>query len=161
ALHDGLFAPGQIQVRQIDAAGNPGVPAQMLAPVMVDTQQPDAPTVSTHTLSNNLAPTLSGMAEAHSVVTVSVGGAAYTLQAKEIGVWVVDLASTNRDEGTGHLFLNTNGAIGITVTATDAADNAATAASHTLTIDTTPPAAPTGVNLPAGGPKNQSENSFD
>ena len=88
---------------------------------------------------NNIAPVISGTAEAGATVTLTIGGATYTTTVTS-GTWSVDLATAT--PGTGTLFLNTNGTNTVSVTATDAAGNSSTAGSQTLTIDTTAPTAP-------------------
>ena len=87
---------------------------------------------------NNIAPVISGTAEAGTTVTVTVGGATYTTTATG-GTWSLDLGTATPSSGT--LLLNTNGTNAVSVTATDAAGNTSAAGSQTLTIDTTAPTA--------------------
>lgn len=153
-LNDGDYGAGDIQVRQIDAAGNPGTPAGTAAAVTIDTLAPEAPALTSADLTNAALPLIAGTAEADSTVVVSVGGAAYTVTANADGQWSIDLAATDPDAGTGPLVLNLNDENAISVTATDAAGNMSTVGEQTLIIDTTAPQTPTGVALPVGGVSN-------
>ncbi|UKJ76048.1 Ig-like domain-containing protein [Azospirillum brasilense] len=122
-----------------DAAGN--VSSAGTQSLTVDTTLPNAPAVTSAALSNNTTPTLAGTAEAGSTVTVTVGGATYTTTATNGGAWSLNLATETPVTGT--LGLNANGANPVSATATDAAGNVSTPGTQSLTIDTTPPNAPT------------------
>ncbi|MGY0794064.1 SwmB domain-containing protein, partial [Azospirillum argentinense] len=119
-----------------DASGNVSAPGTQT--LTIDTTLPDAPTVTT-ALTNSTTPTLAGTAEANATVTVTVGGATYTTTASGTGAWSLDLATATPTAGS--LSLNANGANPVAATATDAAGNVSSPATHTLTVDTTPPTA--------------------
>ncbi|GAA5234286.1 DUF4214 domain-containing protein [Verticiella sediminum] len=153
-LQDGDYAAGDIRVRQVDAAGNPGVPIATTAAVTVDTVEPDAPSVDSTALTNQTTPVISGTAEAGSTITLLVGGATYTTVATD-GGWSVDLATAVPSQGT--LALNVNGGNTVSVTSTDPAGNVSDANTQMLVIDTAAPDAPAGVVLPVGGPTNVNE----
>ncbi|WP_353858901.1 Ig-like domain-containing protein [Azospirillum formosense] len=127
-----------ISATATDAAGN--VSPAGTQSLVVDTTLPDAPTVTSAALSNSATPTLTGIAEAGSTVTVTVGGATYTTTATG-GTWSVDLATATPTAGV--LTLNPNGANPVSATATDASGNVSAPGTQTLTIDTTKPDAPT------------------
>ncbi|WP_454017463.1 Ig-like domain-containing protein [Azospirillum sp. Marseille-Q6669] len=120
-----------------DAAGNVSTPGTQS--LTIDTTLPNAPTVTT-ALSNSTTPTLAGTAEAGATVTVTVGGATYTTTATG-GNWSINLATDTPTAGA--LSLNANGANPVSATATDAAGNVSGPGTQSLTIDTTPPNAPT------------------
>ncbi|WP_175429714.1 Ig-like domain-containing protein [Azospirillum argentinense] len=119
-----------------DASGNVSAPGTQT--LTIDTTLPDAPTVTT-ALTNSTTPTLTGTAEANATVTVTVGGATYTTTASGTGAWSLDLATATPTAGS--LSLDPNGANPVAATATDAAGNVSSPATHTLTVDTTPPTA--------------------
>ncbi|CAO3454929.1 hypothetical protein [Azospirillum argentinense] len=119
-----------------DASGNVSAPGTQT--LTIDTTLPDAPTVTT-ALTNSTTPTLTGTAEANATVTVTVGGATYTTTASGSGAWSLDLATATPTAGS--LSLDPNGANPVAATATDAAGNVSSPATHTLTVDTTPPTA--------------------
>ncbi|WP_186464817.1 Ig-like domain-containing protein, partial [Azospirillum brasilense] len=121
-----------------DAAGNTSSAGTQS--LTIDTTLPDAPTVTSATLTNSATPTLTGTAEADSTVTVTIGGATYTTTATN-GTWSVNLATATPTSGS--LSLNPNGANAVSATATDAAGNTSSAGTQSLTIDTTAPTAPT------------------
>ncbi|WP_175429585.1 SwmB domain-containing protein [Azospirillum argentinense] len=119
-----------------DAAGNTSAPGTQT--LTIDTTLPDAPTVTT-ALTNSTTPTLTGTAEANATVTVTVGGATYTTTASGTGAWSLDLATATPTAGS--LSLDPNGANPVAATATDAAGNVSSPATHTLTVDITAPTA--------------------
>ncbi|CCD02600.1 protein of unknown function, partial (plasmid) [Azospirillum baldaniorum] len=122
-----------------DAAGNVSVPGTQS--LVIDTTAPNAPAVTSAALTNNATPIIGGTAEAGSTVTVTVGGATYTTTATNGGAWSLNLATAT--PVTGSLSLDANGANPVSATATDAAGNTSAPGTQTLTIDTTPPSAPT------------------
>jgi large repetitive protein len=126
-----------------DAAGNVGAPSAALA-FTVDTQAPIAPTALADAAivngfvnaSNDTASqALTGTAEAGSTVTVYDGTTALgTATADGSGAWSFTLGTLG------------DGDHSLTATATDAAGNVgATSAALALTVDTQPPAAPSGL----------------
>ncbi|QCO07159.1 Ig-like domain-containing protein [Azospirillum argentinense] len=119
-----------------DASGNVSAPGTQT--LTIDTTAPNAPTVTT-ALTNTTTPTLTGTAEANATVTVTVGGATYTTTASGTGAWSLDLATATPTAGS--LSLDPNGANPVAATATDAAGNVSSPATHTLTVDITAPTA--------------------
>ncbi|WP_255420282.1 Ig-like domain-containing protein [Pantoea sp. 3_1284] len=160
ALSEGAHT---INVTVTDAAGN--VSAATSATVNIDTVAPDAVTITASNnngsvpvaiaaggLTSDNTPRLSGTAEAGSLVIVSENGAPVgSVIAAADGNWGF---TTNTLPDGQHTF---------SVVARDAAGNASTPATFTLTVDATPPAIATnvvvqndvtGVNIPAGGATN-------
>ncbi|TRO42173.1 DUF4347 domain-containing protein [Pseudomonas sp. ALS1131] len=127
-----------VSVTATDTAGN--VSSATTQPLVIDTTAPSVPTLTSPALTNAPAPMLSGTAEADSTVTVTIGGATYTIVASG-GAWSLDLATAT--PAAGSLALDTNGANPVSVTATDAAGNVSSATTQTLVIDTTAPSVPT------------------
>ena len=127
-----------VSVTATDAAGN--VSSAGSQTLVIDTTAPTTPAVTSPALTNALAPVLSGTAEAGSTVTVTIGGATYTIVASG-GAWSLDLATAT--PAAGSLALDTNGANPVLVTSTDAAGNVSSATTQTLVIDTTAPSVPT------------------
>ncbi|MHA7066630.1 Ig-like domain-containing protein, partial [Azospirillum argentinense] len=111
-----------------DAAGN--VSTAGTQTLTIDTTAPNAPAVTSATLTNSATPTLTGTAEAGSTVTVTVGGATYTTTATN-GSWSINLATATPTAGS--LSLNANGTNAVSATATDAAGNTSSAGTQTLT----------------------------
>jgi VCBS repeat-containing protein len=126
-----------------DAASNTGTASTSYS-VTIDTAAPSAPSITsvtddvapvTGTVANNgstndTTPTLSGTAEANSVVTIKDGATTLgTVTANGSGAWSFTTAALSQ---ATHSF---------TATATDAASNTGTAStSYSVTVDTTPPA---------------------
>jgi len=107
---------------------------------ILDTIAPNAPTLGT-VLSNSATPTLRGTAEAGATVTVTVGGATYSVVADVNGNWSVNTATAAPASGT---FTPLTGATNpVSVTATDTAGNVSTAGSGNLVVDTVAPNVPT------------------
>ncbi|MBP2316856.1 DUF4347 domain-containing protein [Azospirillum soli] len=95
----------------------------------------DAPAVAitSATLTNASTPVITGTAEAGASIVLTVAGATYTTTAPG-GIWSVDTATAH----SGTLALDANGANSVSVTASDAAGNTASA-NQTLVVDTTAP----------------------
>jgi len=94
-------------------------------------------TVSSGGSSDDTKPTLTGTADANAVVTIKDGTTTLgTATANASGAWTFT-PSTALSEG-GHSF---------TATVTDTATNAAVSTAYTLTVDATPPAAPSTPDL--------------
>ena len=107
---------------------------------ILDTIAPNAPTLGT-VLSNSATPTLRGTAEAGATVTVTVGGATYSVVADVNGNWSVNTATAAPASGTfTPLTGATNPAI---VMAIDSAGNVSTAGVGNFVVDTVAPNAPT------------------
>ncbi|MCK7146789.1 Ig-like domain-containing protein [Enterobacter bugandensis] len=139
----------QVTATATDAAGNTSQGTTITAP---DLTAPDAPTISSVTddidpqtgsvtnggSTNDPRPQLSGTAEAGSTVTIYDGGVAIgTALVASNGTWTFT-PSTDLTESTHQ----------ITVRATDAAGNLGPASPvFTLTVDLTPPTAPTAIVL--------------
>jgi hypothetical protein len=147
---DVSLAPGshRISAREIDAAGNTGAASDPLL-LQIDNA---APSVSMDMIGTDDAINLevadeiklglfniTGEADADATVQLQLGAAGTRTVTRTDRFWEYSLRQKDLDD-MGH------GAHTLTVTATDAADNASNA-SRTLTIDTTPPAAPTGLAL--------------
>ncbi|KAA0676077.1 beta strand repeat-containing protein, partial [Azospirillum brasilense] len=120
-----------------DAAGNTSSAGTQS--LTIDTTLPDAPVVTSAALTNSTTPVIGGTAEAGSTVTVTVGGATYTMSATG-GTWSIDLATATPTAGS--LSLNANGANPVSATATDASGNVSAPGTQSLVIDTTAPDAP-------------------
>ncbi|HHU0624336.1 TPA: BapA/Bap/LapF family large adhesin [Enterobacter bugandensis] len=139
----------QVTATATDAAGNTSQGTTITAP---DLTAPDAPTIGSVTddidpqtgsvtnggSTNDPRPQLSGTAEAGSTVTIYDGGVAIgTALVASNGTWTF-IPSTDLTESTHQ----------ITVRATDAAGNLGPASPvFTLTVDLTPPTAPTAIVL--------------
>ncbi len=129
-----------------DAAGNVGSASAARA-VTVDTAVSSSSSLITaHAATNSVTPTLLGNASAGQSVTVSVGGATYTVTADSQGVWSVNLATATPTSGT--LTLDTTGTANtVSVTA------GGVTATQSLVVDTVAPVAPaiTGITDNVGG----------
>jgi len=142
ALADG---PHTVAVSATDASGNVGGKSPALA-INVDTQQPATPTVpvlaggNSGNISNN-TPTISGMAEANSTVTIYVGGVAVgTTKAAADGSWTYIFNPALSDA-----------AYTVAITSKDVSGNESEkSAALNITVDTQKPATPA-VPVLAGG----------
>jgi large repetitive protein len=123
----------------------PGATVDDACVVTPDTTPPDAPTVTgpaADSATNDNTPTLLGVAEPESTVTVKddQGNVLCTAQADPItGEWSCEPATPLAD-----------GPQTLQVTATDPAGNESDPTAHPFTVDTTPPAAPV-ITGPAAG----------
>ncbi|AUH53743.1 hypothetical protein CXB49_22090 [Chromobacterium sp. ATCC 53434] len=158
----GSLADGSHSIRATatDAAGNVGSQSTVYN-ITVDTAAPSAPagvtlsaasdTGTSHSdgVTDNNQPTVQGTAEANSTVTVYIDGAAVgTATADGSGAWSYNLASPLAD-----------GSHSIRATATDAAGNASgQSTAYGIVIDTTAPAAPTGLALSAASDTGSSHS---
>ncbi|MBY6264848.1 phosphoesterase, partial [Azospirillum sp. 412522] len=145
-----------LTARAVDVAGNSSTASAGLT-VTIDTTAPGIPTglalaagsdsgsSASDRITNVTAPTVTGTAEANSVVTLYDGTAvAGTGTANGSGVWSITSATLSSGDHT------------LTATAVDAAGNSSTASSGlTVTIDNTT-AAPTGLVLAAGSDSGSS-----
>ncbi|MFO1426697.1 MAG: Ig-like domain-containing protein [Steroidobacteraceae bacterium] len=145
-----------ISVTATDPAGN--VSAATTLTVTIDTTAPSAPTAQLATASdsgtlgdnrtNDTTPTISGTGTAGDTITVNFPtGAPVTTTVAANGSWSVAPASALA-----------SGANAISATATDAAGNVSPATTLTVTIDTTPPVAPT-LTIPEGPVITSAENA--
>jgi hypothetical protein len=122
----------------MDAANNTSPPATQS--LTIDTSAPAAPAISSPAATNDTTPTFAGMAEPGS--TVTVGDGATTL--------CTDTASASGAWSCGAAAPLVPGNHNISVTATDAANNTSSAATQTLTVDASAPAAPVVTGPTAG-----------
>ena len=128
-----------IGASQTDSFGNTGNAAAVTADK--DSTPPGTPTVDAQ-VTNDTTPVITGTADAGATVSVSVGGAVYSVTANGSGQWTLDTETAVPDSGSFNP--NTNGANTVTATVTDAAGNSSTdVTNNELVIDTTPPAVPT------------------
>jgi len=128
-----------IDASQTDSFGNTGNAATVTADK--DSTPPGTPTVDAQ-VTNDTTPVITGTADAGASVSVSVGGALYTVVAAGSGQWTLDTGVATPDSGSFNP--NTNGANAVTATVTDAAGNSSTdVTNNELVIDTTAPAVPT------------------
>ncbi|MBX9269401.1 Ig-like domain-containing protein [Chromobacterium violaceum] len=149
-----------IRATATDVAGN--VSSQSSAyNITVDTSAPSAPsglalsaatdTGSSHSdgKTSNNQPTVQGTAEANSTVTVYVDGTVMgTATADGSGVWTYNLSSSLSE-----------GNHSIRATATDAAGNiSGQSSAYNITVDTTAPAAPSGLALSAASDTGSSHS---
>lgn len=112
--------------------------------ITIDTTAPATPVISAPSgLTNDSTPTLSGTAEANSRITIVVdpdddastlNSFTLTTTADDSGNWSIDVPAERA--------LLSGQRASITVTATDDAHNTSSAATSTIEIDATPPAAP-------------------
>jgi roadblock/LC7 domain-containing protein len=121
---------GAAAVANSRSGGSSSVP---VAPA--DTTAPSL-AITSLAITNSTTPTISGTAEAGSVITLTIAGATYTATTAIDGIWSVDTAGI---PSSGTFTLDPNGDNSVSVTATDAAGNVSVAATQTLLVDTTAP----------------------
>ncbi|MDP3702369.1 MAG: Ig-like domain-containing protein [Hylemonella sp.] len=130
---------GNISVTATDTSANANVSAAATRTVTIDTAAPAAPVISV-VASNNMVNAseksagvaVAGTAEANATVAVTWGSTGQTVTADGSGNWTTTFASS-AIPASGN----------ITAVATDAAGNTSSAATRTVTIDTSAPTAPT------------------
>ena len=128
-----------VNATQTDSFGNTGNAATVQ--LDKDATPPGTPTVDALTTSDT-TPVITGTADAGVVVSVTVGGATYSVAANGSGQWSLDTGVVAPDSGV--FSPNTNGANSVTATVTDFAGNSSTdVTDNELVIDTVAPAAPT------------------
>ncbi|WP_454436246.1 Ig-like domain-containing protein [Thauera mechernichensis] len=130
-LGDGSYT---VSVTATDTAGNESVAA--IQALVIDTLAPAQPLITSLPAAGIDFPVISGSAEANSTVSLSIGGAIYSVAAGTQGTWSVDLATATPSSGT--LVLG-DGTFAVSAIATDAAGNASAPASQSLVIDTVTP----------------------
>ena len=148
AVNSATMSAGSYSVLVNADDGNGGTTQQALTIVVVDNVRPVTPGITSPALTGDNTPVLAGTAEAGSTVTVSVGGATYTVPAANNGRWSLDLGTATPTGGT--LAIDPNGANPVQVTATDSAGNTSAPVTQSLVVDTTQPVVPT-VVLPIAG----------
>ncbi|MBW8756573.1 MAG: cadherin-like domain-containing protein, partial [Burkholderiales bacterium] len=109
----------------------------------------DTGSSATDDLTSNTRPVLTGTGDANSSVTITVtpssgGSITYTATTDASGAWSLDTATATPTSGTMPAAGLPQGAVGLTVSATDAAGNTATA-TGSFDEDLTPPAASIGL----------------
>jgi hypothetical protein len=139
-LAAGVYLAGQVQVRQIDPAGNPSAEGALDA-TEVDLTPPGEPVigaVATDDVVNaaeaTAGVTISGTTEADTTVSVLVGGQVRTATVSGTS-WSYTLVAAD-------LLAAGEGPTTISATATDAAGNTGGAGTRDITIDTVAPAEP-------------------
>ena len=106
-----------------------------------DSTPPGTPTVDAQT-TRDTTPIITGTADAGAAVSVTVGGAVYSVAADGSGQWSLDTGVVAPNSGT--FSPNTNGANSVTATVTDVAGNSSTdTTDNELVIDTVAPVVPT------------------
>jgi hypothetical protein len=130
-LGDGSYT---VSVTATDAAGNESDAATQT--LVIDTLAPTVPSITSLAQAGIDFPVISGIAEAGSTVSLSIGGALFSVAADAQSTWSVDLATAIPSSGT--LVLG-DGTFAVTAIATDAVGNASAAASQSLVIDTVTP----------------------
>jgi hypothetical protein len=144
------------RVRARDAAGNvDSTPASYIW--VVDTIPPAQPTIGTPALTSDRTPIIAGAADPNSAIIVELdldrNGSAditYSVTSDAGGSWSLDTAAAVPDSGAFPVAGLSDGSIFVTATVYDLADNPSPAATTTLTIDATAPAAPA-IGSPAAG----------
>ncbi|MDJ0793834.1 MAG: Ig-like domain-containing protein [Woeseiaceae bacterium] len=137
-----------VNATQTDAFGNTGNAATVW--LDKDSTPPGTPTVDALTTSDT-TPVITGTADAGAAVSVTVGGATYTVSANGSGQWSLDTGLATPDSGV--FSPNTNGANSVTATVTDVAGNSSTdTTDNELVIDTVAPAAPTVASMLTNDP---------
>lgn len=158
-LDDGTYAPGQIQVRQVDSAGNPGTPVSYTAALTVDTStvEPKIDPIGANGVINAAAHdggvTITGTAELGAQISVTLNQNtryAQTFTASDLATLT---ASKPLGNGLGQWSLTLSGNQlppdgsnwTITARAVDVAGNASSPDGVTVpfTVDTRLPASPT------------------
>jgi sugar lactone lactonase YvrE len=128
ALFDGTY-PISVTVTDRNGLQSPALTTQLL----VDTQAPALPTMTTNTVQNSGTPTLSGTAEPGSTVAVTIDGRTVNVVTDVNGNWTYDVP-------VGAPLADGNHAIDLI--AYDALGNQGPTLSTTILVDTIPPTKP-------------------
>ena len=137
ALSEGIY---DIVVISTDAAGNNASDTSS-DELTIDLTAPVSPTINVQVTNDN-TPIITGTAEPNSTVTVTAGGATYTLTTGATGNWSVDTGSDTPTSGSFTPLSEGNNEV--VVTSTDSAGNTTSDTStNEITVDLTAPAAPT------------------
>jgi predicted phage tail protein len=148
-LEDGQYA---ITATATDAAGNTSEAAtQTLTVDIPKPGDPAAPQVTSPALTDSPTPTISGTGEVGVTITLTIdlgGGASVTYETTTDGDgnWSIDLATATPVSGVLPEGGLSDGSYPVTVTATNETGSAST--QHTLTVQTSTPAAGTTLYLP-------------
>lgn len=142
SLNDGNYAAGQIQVRQIDFAGNIGQPGLLDRAITIDssTSEPTIAALANNNVINAAAKqnsvTFSGKAEANASIALRWNNQDYQATADDLGNWQLILPAAD---------IPADGDWTLEAIATDVAGNSSDAAgvSRTFTVDTADAAKPT------------------
>ncbi|MDH5499707.1 MAG: hypothetical protein OEY72_01240, partial [Gammaproteobacteria bacterium] len=142
AIPDGSNAVA-VNATQTDSWGNTGYATTVL--LDKDATPPGTPTVDAQTTSDT-TPVITGTADAGASVSVTVGGAMYTVVANGSGLWSLDTGAVTPNSGVFNP--NTNGANEVAARVTDGVGNSSNdATNNEVVIDTITPVAPTVVSL--------------
>ncbi|EDX9485526.1 Ig-like domain repeat protein [Salmonella enterica] len=155
ALDDGSY---EFIVETTDIAGNT---ATQTGQVTIDTQPPtitatlstesDTGSSNTDGITNNPHPLLTGNTKPLAIITVTLAGKSFSVQADENGVWAWKVPEDLVLDDGEHVY---------TLSVTDAAGNSASSPLEgRLTLDTTPPSTPT-VYLDAGSDSGDSGDNI-
>ena len=139
-----------------DAAGNSG-PSSSALSITVDTSVPAAGTPDlvagsdsgvsdSDNITNDDTPSFSGTAEAGTAISLRSNGSEVGSGSASGGNWNITASAL------------ADGSHGVTIIATDTAGNSTTSAILSVTIDTSAPAAPTGLDLAAGSDSGSSNS---
>jgi len=140
ALTDNTYS---VTATSIDTAGN-STPDITAGELIIDTVAPIVPTVNALT-TNDLSPTVTGTATlaAGESLSVTVNGATYNDVPTNSNIWSLDTGLLSPNSGTLGSFTD-GSSYEVVATATDTAGNSAVDIStNEISIDSTPPAAPT------------------
>ncbi|EBS6869901.1 Ig-like domain repeat protein [Salmonella enterica] len=155
ALDDGSY---EFTVETTDIAGNT---ATQNGKVTIDTQPPtitatlstesDTGSSNTDGVTNNPHPLLTGTTKPLAIITVTLAGKSFSVQADENGLWAWKVSEDLVLDDGEHVY---------TLSATDAAGNSASSPLEgRFTLDTTPPSPPT-VYLDAGSDSGDSGDNI-
>jgi hypothetical protein len=113
------------------------------ATFVVDLTNPTAPTMtSPGSTSADTTPTVSGTAEANSLITVVVGSVTFVTVTNASGLWQIDTGTATPTSGSVPSGGFHQGTLAISATATDPAGNTSTATVGSTIIDSLPPSQP-------------------
>jgi methionine-rich copper-binding protein CopC len=118
-----------------DAAGNTSAAATQS--LLVDTTAPDAPVFTSSALTNQVPPTITGIAEPNSTLTLVINGATYNTPVDANGNWSVNTATATPISGTLGTF--TDGNYPVSAYCTDSSNNQSGTSAQTLVVDLTAP----------------------
>ncbi|HEU5098696.1 MAG TPA: Ig-like domain-containing protein, partial [Roseiflexaceae bacterium] len=143
-----------------DAAGNSSTPASHS--FTVDTSAPSTPSMTNlapASITNDTTPAISGVADVGSTITLvldpdndpsTTDSVTYTTTVAANGTWSIDTATVTPTSGTFPASGLAEGTVGLSVIATDLANNTSAPLTQTFTIDIIAPAAPSITGPTAG-----------